>query len=85
MSGSVSIVRQLLAVGLLDELHLMVHPIVIRAGMRLFDEGERPIPLTLISSEAFTTGVLNLVYGPADAIRDGSYEDAKVHLAQPER
>ena len=85
MSGSVSIVRQLLAVGLLDELHLMVHPIAIRAGMRLFDEGERPIPLTLISSETFTTGVLNLVYGPADAIRDGSYEDAKVHLAQPER
>jgi dihydrofolate reductase len=84
MSGSVSIVRQLLAAGLLDELHLLVHPIAIRAGMRLFDDGERPIPLTLISSETFKTGVLNLVYGPADSIGDAGYEDAKVHLAQSE-
>ena len=44
MSGSVSVVRQLLAAGLLDELHLLVHPIAVRKGMRLFDEGERPIP-----------------------------------------
>jgi dihydrofolate reductase len=66
LSGSVSVVRQLLAAGLLDELHLLVHPIAIRKGMRLFDEGETPIPLTLISSETFKTGVLNLVYGPAE-------------------
>jgi dihydrofolate reductase len=85
MSGSVSVVRQLLAAGLLDELHLLVHPIAVRTGTRLFDEGERPIPLTLISSETFKTGVLNLVYGPADSIGDATYEDAKVHLAQPEQ
>ena len=65
-SGSISVVRQLLAAGLLDELRLLVHPVAVRKGMRLFDEGERPIPLRLISSEAFSTGVLNLVYGPAD-------------------
>ena len=47
MSGSVSVVRQLLAAGLIDELHLLVHPIAMRKGMRLFDEGEPPIPLTL--------------------------------------
>jgi dihydrofolate reductase len=40
MSGSVSIVRQLLAAGLLDELHLLVHPIAVRTGMRLFDEAD---------------------------------------------
>src|SRR5207249_2359157 len=67
MSGSVSVVRQLLAAGLLDELHLLVHPIAVRNGMRLFDEGEPPIPLTLISSQTFKTGVLNLVYAPAEA------------------
>lgn len=44
MSGSVSVVRQLLAAGLLDELHLLVHPIAVRTGMRLFDEGESTIP-----------------------------------------
>ena len=83
MSGSVSIVRQLLAAGLLDELHLLLHPIAVRRGMRLFDEGETSMPLTLISSQTFATGVLNLVYGPAEPTGDGSYEDAKAHLAQP--
>jgi dihydrofolate reductase len=94
LSGSISVVRQLLAAGLLDELHLLVHPIAVRKGMRLFDEGETPMPLKLISSETFKTGVLNLVYGPAestgdatyeDAKGDATYEDAKVHLAQPEQ
>jgi dihydrofolate reductase len=83
MSGSVSVVRQLLAAGLLDELHLLVHPIAVRNGMRLFDEGESPIPLTLISSETFKTGVVNLVYGPAESPGDATYDDAKVHLSQP--
>ena len=85
MSGSVSVVRQLLDAGLLDELHLLVHPIAVRKGMRLFDEGETPIPLRLISSETFETGVLNLVYGPAESTGDATYEDAKVHLPQPEQ
>jgi dihydrofolate reductase len=85
LSGSVSVVRQLLAAGLLDELHLLVHPIAVRKGMRLFDEGETPIPLSLISSETFETGVLNLVYGPAGSTGDATYDDAKVHLAQPEQ
>jgi dihydrofolate reductase len=70
MSGSISVVRQLLAGGLLDELHLLVHPIAVRKGRRLFDEDERPIPLRLVSSEAFSTGVLHLVYGPAEPTGD---------------
>ena len=85
LSGSVSVVRQLLAAGLVDELHLLVHPIAVRKGMRLFDEGENPIPLRLISSETFKTGVLNLVYGPAEPTGDATYEDAKAHLPQPEQ
>ena len=85
LSGSVSVVRQLLAAGLLDELHLLVHPIAVRKGMRLFDEGDSPVPLRLISSETFETGVLNLVYAPAESTGEASYEDARAHLAQPER
>jgi dihydrofolate reductase len=85
LSGSVSVVRQLIAAGLLDELHLLVHPIAVRKGMRLFDEGETPVQLRLISSETFETGVLNLVYGPAESTGDATYEDAKVHLPQPEQ
>jgi dihydrofolate reductase len=85
LSGSVSVVRQLLAAGLLDELHLLVHPIAVRKGMRLFDEGESPIPLTLIKSETFETGVLNLAYAPAQSPGDATYEDAKPHLSRPDR
>ncbi|MGH8866724.1 MAG: dihydrofolate reductase family protein [Actinomycetes bacterium] len=84
MSGSVSVVRQLLAAGLLDELNLLVHPIAVRRGMRLFDEGEPPIPLRLVSSQTFTTGVLNLVYAPAESSPEGTYEDAKAHIARSE-
>src|SRR5213596_654828 len=72
MSGSVSVVRQLLAAGLIDELHLLVHPIAMRKGMRLFDEGEPPIPLKLLSANTFTTGVLNLVYAPAETTTTAS-------------
>jgi dihydrofolate reductase len=82
LSGSISVVRQLLAAGLLDELHLFVHPIAIRKGLRLFDEGETAIPLRLISSETFKTGVLYLVYGPAESTGDATYEDAKAQLAE---
>ncbi|MFD7499871.1 dihydrofolate reductase family protein [Streptomyces sp. NPDC059850] len=85
MSGSVSVVRQLLANGLLDELHLLVHPIAVRKGMRLFDEGETTLPLRLLSSATFRTGVLHLVYAPAEAPGDATYEDAKAHLPQGEQ
>ncbi|MEV6277871.1 dihydrofolate reductase family protein [Nocardia sp. NPDC051832] len=81
MSGSPSIVRQLLAAGLLDELHLLVHPIVVRTGQRLFDEGD-PIPLALLSAQTFSTGVIHTVYGPAATAVSGGYDEAKVHLPQ---
>jgi dihydrofolate reductase len=84
LSGSVSVVRQLLAAGLLDELHLLVHPIAVRKGMRLFDEGDSSIPLKLISSETFRTGVVNLVYGPVAAAGAGTYDEAKGHLPKSE-
>src|SRR5689334_20878878 len=79
MSGSPSIVRQLLEAGLLDELHLFVHPIAVRHGMPLFGEGAS-VPLKLLSSETFGTGVLSLVYGPDDAPPEGGYEEAKATL-----
>jgi len=66
ISGSVSVVRQLLVAGMLDELHLLVHPIALRHGLRLFDESDTSIPLRLISSTTFSTGVVHLVYGPAN-------------------
>jgi dihydrofolate reductase len=66
VAGSISVVRQLLAAGLLDELRLLVHPVAARHGQRLFDEGETIVPLRLLSSQAFPTGVLRLVYAPGE-------------------
>ncbi|WP_327260634.1 dihydrofolate reductase family protein [Streptomyces sp. NBC_01232] len=82
ISGSVSVVRQLTAAGLLDELNLLLHPIAVRSGLRLFEEGEPSIPLELVSAETFRTGVLNLFYAVAAAPGEGTYEDARTHLPQ---
>ncbi|MFF7590616.1 dihydrofolate reductase family protein [Kitasatospora purpeofusca] len=54
------------AAGLIDELHLLVHPIAVGRGVRLFEEGVGPIRLKLLSSTAFASVVLNTVHGPAD-------------------
>lgn len=66
MSGSATTARWLLANGLLDELRLLVHPIVVGHGQRLFEDTQTH-PLKLVKSETFTSGVLNLVYTPAPA------------------
>jgi hypothetical protein len=69
MSGSVFVVRQLLAAGLVDVLHLLVHPVALRRGMRLFDEGESPIRCGCSPPRPFSTGVLHLIYAAAETNR----------------
>lgn len=69
LSGSVSVIRQLLEAKLLDELHLYVHPVAMRRGLRLFDDAATPIPLTLLSCTPFESGTIHLVYGPGDGPR----------------
>jgi dihydrofolate reductase len=65
-TGSGTLVRWLLEQGLVDELHLLVHPIVVGHGARLFEDGAT-VPLKLVSSTTFDTGVLHLVYAGADS------------------
>jgi dihydrofolate reductase len=66
MSGSATTVRWLLREGLLDELNLLVHPIVVGEGLaRLFPPEEPSVPLELLSAQTFNSGVLNLSYAPA--------------------
>jgi dihydrofolate reductase len=73
--GSVSVVRQLLAAGLLDELRLLVHPVAARHGERLFDEGTPIYPLRLLRSDVFPTGVVRLVYAPSALPSAAGYAD----------
>ncbi len=63
--GSGALVRSLLRDGLLDELRLMVHPIVLGGGKRLFEDGGEQEPLELVDSRTFGTGVLYLTYRPS--------------------
>ncbi|MBU7598042.1 dihydrofolate reductase family protein [Streptomyces sp. P38-E01] len=63
ISGSGTLVRALLADGLVDELHLLVYPVVLGTGARLFPEGAPRVPLTLLDQERFDNGVLHLTYG----------------------
>jgi dihydrofolate reductase len=65
ISGSGALVRSLLGYGILDELKLMVHPILVGGGKRLFEEGGDRITLELVDSRTFSTGVLYLTYRPA--------------------
>ena len=65
VTGSATLVRWLIEQGLMDELHLLVHPIVVGHGKKLFTEGST-VPLTLVSSDTFDSGVVELVYAPAD-------------------
>jgi dihydrofolate reductase len=64
MSGSATTVRWLLANGLLDELALLMHPIAVGSGQRLFEDTDT-YPLRLVHSEALDSGVLHLRYAPA--------------------
>lgn len=80
VAGSISVVRQLLAAGLVDELRLLVHPVAARAGRRLFDEGERPYHLRVAATEVFPTGVIRVVYAPVPAPGRAGYDDAKEHI-----
>ncbi len=64
VSGSGALVRSLLEYGLLDELRLMIHPIVVGSGKRLFEDGGDRKALELLDSKTFGTGVLYLTYRP---------------------
>jgi dihydrofolate reductase len=67
--GSRRLSRALIGMGLVDELRLLVYPLVLGAGDRLFGETEDKIPLRLLESRPLRGGVVSMIY--ASAIADG--------------
>jgi dihydrofolate reductase len=65
VSGSGTLVRAMLADGLVDELHLFVYPLTLGAGSRLFPDGGSSGKFTLAESAAYDNGVVHLAYRPA--------------------
>jgi dihydrofolate reductase len=75
--GSISVVQQLLAAGLVDELRLLVHPVAARKGRRLFDDGDTAYHLTVTATETFPTGVIRVIYAPAEVPAKVGYDEVK--------
>jgi dihydrofolate reductase len=65
VSGSGTLLRAMLADGLVDELHLFVYPLVLGSGKRLLD-GVGASKFTLGGSDAYENGVVHLAYRPAE-------------------
>ena len=63
--GSGVLVRSLLRQHLVDDLVLQIHPLVLGAGRRLFDEGAPPTGLRLVNSVTTSTGVVIATYQPS--------------------
>jgi dihydrofolate reductase len=66
VSGSGTLVRAMLADGLVDELHLFIYPLTLGGGPRLFAEDAGPRRLTLAASASYDNGAVYLAYRPQD-------------------
>lgn len=64
--GSGELVQTLIENDLVDEFRLMIHPLVLGGGKRLFRDGKPKRPLELVDSKATTKGVLITTYRPSD-------------------
>jgi dihydrofolate reductase len=65
--GSGQLAQTLMERDLVDEYHLMIHPVVLGSGQRLFREGGRKVPLRLVNSTTTGTGVQIATYVPERA------------------
>ena len=60
--GGATLAAQFIQRGLVDEYRVVVHPVILGGGKRFFPELESPIPLRLIETRRFESGVVVLVY-----------------------
>lgn len=68
VSGSGTLVRAMLADGLVDELHLITYPLTLGSGSRLFADGAQPAKFALAASQAYDNGALYTCY---QSVTDG--------------
>ena len=71
--GSGNLAQTLMRHNLVDEFHLMVFPVVVGAGKRLFADGTIPAALRLVDSKVSTTGVVIGTYEPAGELVTGTF------------
>jgi dihydrofolate reductase len=66
LNGSATLLRSLLTAGLVDELRLFLHPVVLGSGDRLFEDAEGQLALKLGECRAYDNGVVSLTYQPTE-------------------
>ncbi len=88
LQGSSQLIQTLLAHGLIDRFNLLVFPLVLGKGKRLFGDGTVAAGLRLLDTKVSTTGVILSRYVPAGAIQPGSFgleTPSDAELARRER
>jgi dihydrofolate reductase len=85
IQGSSQLIQALLAAGLIDEIRLMIFPLVLGKGKRLFGDDAMPAAFKLVNSQASTTGVIMATYERAGEIEVGSFATGEPSEAELER
>ncbi|WP_217575539.1 dihydrofolate reductase family protein [Mesorhizobium sp. GbtcB19] len=85
IQGSGNLIQTLLANGLIDEIRLMIFPLVLGKGKRLFGDNAMPAAFKLVKSQVTSTGVIMTTYERSGEIKVGSFAQEKPSEAELER
>ena len=85
VQGSSDFLQTLWKNDLVDEFAVLIFPVVLGPGKRLFGDGTTPAGLKLVKSRSFPTGVIAANYVPDGAVRTGSFQRAEPSEAERER
>jgi dihydrofolate reductase len=85
VQGSSELLQTLWEHGLVDEFSVLIFPVVLGKGKRLFGDGTIPVGLKLVKSQAYPTGVIVAHYAPAGEVRTGDFQLAEPSEAELER
>ncbi|MDX8500180.1 dihydrofolate reductase family protein [Mesorhizobium sp. VK4C] len=85
IQGSGNLIQTLLANGLIDEIRLMIFPLLLGKGKRLFGDSAMPAAFKLIKSQTSSTGVIMATYKRDGEIRTGSFAQQEPSEAELER
>jgi dihydrofolate reductase len=85
VQGSSELLQTLWKNGLVDEFSVLIFPVVLGKGKRLFGEGAIPAGLQLVKSKSYPTGVIVANYAPDGEVRTGSFQLAEPTEAELER
>ena len=85
IQGSGNLIQTLLANGLIDEIRLMIFPLLLGKGKRLFGDGAMPAAFKLVKSQTSSTGVIIATYERSGEIEVGSFVTGEPSVAELER